>query len=193
MTWYISDCLCYLHCFRRVFSACDWAELFSSVERGGGGPGRLTSVWSKFMWNFPRPPGKSLFMNCNKKSHFDGVTLVQEGGGRIWLCLCLRGGGAFIGLGEREGKEEERWESKARYEEVISSPEVEMWGREKNSDGKGRLERRETVNGGGGGITPLCCQQQLLMKHFGSISDSSPTVWSALSPTILLSSEFNAS
>lgn len=73
---------CYLHCFRRVFSACDWAELFSRVERGARGPGRLTSVWSKFMWNFLGPPGEPLFMNCNKKSHFDGMTPVhrQEGG-----------------------------------------------------------------------------------------------------------------
>lgn len=83
---------CYLHCFRRVVSACDWAELFSRMERGAWGPGRLTSVWSKFMWNFPGPPGESLFMNCNKKSHFDGVTPVhrQEGGGGIWICLFAR-------------------------------------------------------------------------------------------------------
>lgn len=82
---------CYLHCFRRVFSACDWAELFSRMERGGGRPGRLTSVWSKFMWNFPGPPGESLFMNCNKKSHFDGVTSVhgQEGGGKRDLVMSL--------------------------------------------------------------------------------------------------------
>lgn len=92
---------CYLHCFRRVFSACDWAELFSRVKRGAWGPGRLTSVWSKFMWNFPGPPGEPLFMNCNKKSHFDGLTPVHRqeggrggGGGKIWLCLCLQWGGA---------------------------------------------------------------------------------------------------
>lgn len=87
---------CYLHCFRHVVSACDWAELFSRMERGAWGPGRLTSVWSKFMWNFLGPPGESLFMNCNKKSHFDGVTPVhRQEGGRIWLCLCLQGGGAL--------------------------------------------------------------------------------------------------
>lgn len=74
---------CYLHCFRRVVSPCDWAELFSRMERGGWGPGRLTSVWSKFMWNFPGPPGESLFMNCNKKSHFDGVTPVHRQGGGV--------------------------------------------------------------------------------------------------------------
>lgn len=84
--------LCYLHCFRCVLSACDWAELFSHVERGGGGPERLTSVWSKFMWNFLGPPGDLLFMNCNKKSHFDGMTLVhrQEGGEGCLLSLFAR-------------------------------------------------------------------------------------------------------
>lgn len=58
---------CYLHCFRCVFSACDWAKLFSRVERGGWGPGRLTSVWSKFMWNFPGPPGSRCLWTVIKR------------------------------------------------------------------------------------------------------------------------------
>lgn len=117
---------CYLHCFRRVVSACDWAELFSRVERGAWGPGRLTSVWSKFMWNFPGPPGESLFMNCNKKSHFDSVTPVHrhggegEVGGRAWVgwggvhrvsvCRDVR---LWLLLRKRCGKSQ-RWEAKER-------------------------------------------------------------------------------
>lgn len=59
-------------------------------------------------------------MNCNKKSHFDGVTPVhrQGGGGcRIWLCLCLQGGGALAGLGEQDGTEEGKGYGKRSEEE----------------------------------------------------------------------------
>lgn len=48
-------------------------------------------------------------MNCNKKSHFDGVTPVrrQEAAevGEDLDMVCLRGGGALTGLRERDGEE----------------------------------------------------------------------------------------
>lgn len=71
-------------------------------------------------------------MNCNKKSHFDGVTPVHRRMGeevgrwgvsagwverRIWLCLCLQGGGALTGLDETEEKEVGEMERGARGEE----------------------------------------------------------------------------
>lgn len=48
-------------------------------------------------------------MNCNKKSHFDGVTPVhrQEGGGGFGY-VCLQGGGALTGLRGREMQEVRR-------------------------------------------------------------------------------------
>ena len=32
-----------------------------------------------------------MFMNCNKKSHFDGMTLVQWQGGFGYVSVCKRG------------------------------------------------------------------------------------------------------
>ncbi len=76
MTWNNGDAVAFAlfsHCF-----LCLWLSgpIFTRYDRCLK-PRKLTSVWSKFMWNFPRPLGESVFMNCNKKSHFDNSTSVR--------------------------------------------------------------------------------------------------------------------
>lgn len=86
MTWYNGDAVAFAlfsHCF-----LCLWLSgpIFARYDRCLK-PRKLTSVWSKFMWNFPRPLGESVFMNCNKKSHFDNSTSVRwmQRGWRNWF------------------------------------------------------------------------------------------------------------
>lgn len=89
-------------------SACRWLSwaIFTHREKCLK-PGRPTSVWSKFMWNFPGPPGESVFMNCNKKSHFDAATSVPWQEGRFgYISVCQRRSVAWLSLTDtqKEGK-----------------------------------------------------------------------------------------
>lgn len=61
--------------------------------------------------------------------------------------------------------------------------------REEKVEKKRRIEGRKDVPS----HVLLAASQQLLMKHFGSVPDSSHAARSALSPPILPSSEFNTS
>lgn len=62
--------------------------------------------------------------------------------------------------------------------------------REEKVEKKRRIEGRKDVPSH---VVLAASQQQLLMKHFGSVPDSSHAARSALSPPILPSSEFNTS
>lgn len=80
---------CYLLCLS-LSCACRWLRRASLAHSEKClKPERLKSVWSKFMWNFPGPPGEPVFMNCNKKSHFDAATALpwhEERFGYVSVC-----------------------------------------------------------------------------------------------------------
>lgn len=76
-------------------------------------------------------PGEPLFMNCNKKSHFDGVTPAAHGrgeegrgggggGGFGYVSVC-EGGGVLTGLGDGErrgGVKQERRRGRQKFAPV---------------------------------------------------------------------------
>lgn len=111
-------------------------------------------------------------MNCNKKSHFDGVTLVHENeeekeeeGARFgYVSVCKEE--VLSQAWKKEWKKAGRkWEEK----QEVRKKDCTCRRQKKKSSGRGS-ERR--------GLRPdvvSAASQQLLMKHFGSISDSSRT------------------
>lgn len=123
-------------------------------------------------------------MNCNKKSHFDGVTPVcrQEVGGWEDLDMCVWEEEALSQALEKEprkkrggnlkrcGAKRTNWTWRGCQRKMKRMKEKHQ--KKKKKEG-GKEQGRGGV--GGGGLHPcvvLAASQQLLMKHFGSILDS---------------------